>query len=225
MPLADAPYGSGENYRPLVRRFAATIEGDRQPQQEQEELEELEEGDEDDAEGGGGSGGGLRRGSAPIKPWATAGYSGYIPFARSTLASSFRGSVQAAEAEWKQRRREVRSRSPDSPPRELVSFSSSLSMSASFGQRSPEPRTPEPKYHIPGYTGYIPANKNISSRGYSSVTRAAFNSHNGIDTELIRTSGELIMEPNRAAPGCLPVRPNNIGEPTMSHPWCYIGPS
>ena len=197
----EAPYGSGENYRPLVRRFAATVDADTRPENEGEE-------------------------GSPIKHWAAAGYSGFVPFQRSTLADTFRASVENAESEWQGRSRDARCRNPtDSPPRELVGFNSAQSMSATFGQRSPEPTTPEPKYHIPGYTGYIPANKNISSRGYSAVTRAAFNSHGGIDTELIRSSGELIMEPNRAAPGCLPARPNNIGEPTMSHPWCYVGPS
>ena len=47
----EAPYGSGENYRPLVRRFAATVDADTRPENEGEE-------------------------GSPIKHWAAAGYSG-----------------------------------------------------------------------------------------------------------------------------------------------------
>ena len=198
------------SHRPLIKRYQATTEG-----------------------------------SQSTNPWNIPGYSGFVPHRQFTMGETHGGSMASAESSFAEKMEFKRSRTARSPPCKDPGFSESFTVArasypasdfgtaAEFGeglgtcsgslalQRRGSSAAGARRWHVPGFTGYIPGGANISSRSFAHTSRVALNPESA-EQELVRSSGELVMEPNRARPGQLPVRPYNIGKPTMSHPWYHV---
>ena len=185
------------------------------------------------------------KGSQSPNSWNVPGYSGFVPHRQFTMGETHGSSMATAESSFAKKMEFKRSRTSRSPPRKAPGFSDSFTVArasypasdfdtaAEFGeglgtcsgslalQRRGSSAAGARRWHVPGFTGFIPGGANISSRSFAHTSRVALNPESA-EQELVRSSGELVMEPNRARPGQLPVRPYNIGKPTMSHPWYHV---